>query len=60
MSGGVFQNPAIAGTGKPVSERTFGLGEQVAQQQNQLWREAFVEEELHPLETLRPAANSAA
>ena len=28
MSDGVIQNPAIAGTSKPVSKRTFGLREQ--------------------------------
>lgn len=27
VSGGVVQNPAIAGTSKPVSKRTFGLRE---------------------------------
>jgi len=28
---GVLQNPAITGTGKPVSKCTFGVGEKVAQ-----------------------------
>jgi hypothetical protein len=46
VSGGA--NPPIADAGKPISERAFRLREQVAQQYNQLWRQAF------------PAANSAA
>jgi len=28
MSGGVLRNPAITGTSKPLSKRTFGLGEE--------------------------------
>jgi len=38
VSGRVVQNFAIAGTSKSVSKRTFGFGERVAQQVNQLWR----------------------
>jgi hypothetical protein len=32
VSGCVVKNPPIASTGKPVSKRTFGLGEQVLQE----------------------------
>jgi hypothetical protein len=55
----VFQNPPIANTGKPISKRAFRFREQVAQKWSQPWRQAFVEEEPYPLETLAPAANSA-
>jgi hypothetical protein len=58
--GGEFENPEIARTSKPVSKRPFGLREKIAQQFHQPRREAFVEEELHPLEVFRPAVNSAA
>jgi hypothetical protein len=56
----VFQDSAITGTSKSISKGALGLGEEVAQELNEFRRQAFVEEELHPLETLRPAANSAA
>src|SRR6266852_2394879 len=49
----VFENPEIASTSKPVSKRTFGLREKIAQQFDQPRREAFVEKELHPLGACR-------
>jgi hypothetical protein len=58
--GRVFENPEIASTAKAILKRTFGPREKIAQQCHQLRREAFVEQELHPPETLRPAVNSAA
>ena len=60
VRGCVLQNPTIACTSKPVAKGTFRSGEEIAQQWNQAWRQAFVKEELHPRETLGPAANSAA
>jgi hypothetical protein len=32
VSGGIVQDSAVACASEPVSERTFGIGEQVAQQ----------------------------
>ena len=43
-----------------VSKRAFRAWEQIGEQCNQFRREAFVEEEFHPLEALWPAGNSAA
>ena len=57
---GVVEDSAVANAGKPVLKRTFGLRKEIADQQNQLRRKALVEEELHPAEILRSAANPAA
>ena len=57
---GVFKDFEIASAGKAVSERALGLREQITQHFNKPRRKALVEEELHPPETLLPAANSAA
>ena len=59
-TGGVFQNPAIPGSSKPVLKSTLRRRKQVAQKYDQFRRMAFVEEELYLPETLLLAASSAA